>query len=284
MKVSETTSFPHPVLAPWSTDFDGISFTSQISFRENPDDNQVSLHCAATLDQPDIAHLIQEGLATFGCYIKCHDTGMRRLQEFGFPSGIRHFAPGALLGNVQLRPMVWSIQAIESYRPAGVHAEFSGTFSIAPGQILALGEEQVIEVTRPPLPTIESIFEIVLSKEVGENEFEIDTEHDRITVLMGERTFQLVQGLRQADETTRAVAMNSVYVPVVMQVLVQLAEGSEHFEQYRWLHPFLERCRLSNVDIGKPDLLTDAQRLLAHPFASLAQMIEQEDAVDVAAS
>jgi hypothetical protein len=283
MKVSETTSFPHPVLAPWSTDFDGMSFAAQISFRENPDDNQVSLHCAVTLDQPDIASLIQEGLATFGCYIKCQDTGMRRLQEFGVPSGIQHFAPGALLGSVQLRPMVWSTREIESYSPAGVHVEFSGTFSIAPGQILALGEEQVIEVTRPPLPTIESIFEIVLSPEAEENEFEINAEQDRITVQMGERTYQLVQGLRQSDETTRAVVMNSVYVPVVMQVLDELVDGSEHFEQYRWLHPFLERCKLSKVDIGKPDLLRDAQRLLAHPFSLLAQLVEQEESPDAAA-
>ncbi|MDN8617300.1 hypothetical protein [Variovorax ginsengisoli] len=282
MKISETTSFPHPVLAPWSTDIAGATIATEISFREERDENRVSIHCAAAMDQPDILRLIQEGSATFGCYIRCQETGLRRLQHFGFPSGVQHFAPGALLGNVQLRPMVWSTSRIAGYKPQGAHAEFSEGSEIESGQILALDDEQVIEVTRPPLPSIESVFEIISSDEITEGKFDIDTQSDRIIVRMGERTYQLVQSLRLTDDATRAVVMNSLFVPIVMQVLDQLSEGYEPFEQYRWLHPFRARCELVRVDVKKPDLLTDAQRLLEQPFASLAALVYEEDSVDVA--
>jgi hypothetical protein len=277
MKISETTSYPHPVLAPWSTDIAGATIASRIILREEGDGNPVSIHCETNLDQPDIVRLIQYGRATFGCFIKCQETGLRRVQRFGFPSGVHHFAPGALLGRVQFRPMVWAASRIAGYSPQGAHAEFRGRFDIAPGQILALDDEQLIDVTRPPLASLESIFEIMSSDQVEDGMFEVDTESDRVTVRMSEKTYHLVQGLRQTDDVTRAVVMNSLFVPVVMQVLDQLVEGYEQFEQYRWLHPFRARCELVDVDIEKLDLLNDAQRLLAQPFASLGQLIEKRE-------
>jgi hypothetical protein len=173
--------------------------------------------------------------------------------------------------------MVWAVKPIESYRPQGAHAEFGKGFDVEPGQILALDEEQIIDVTRPPIASIESIFEIVSSDEVAEGKFDVDTESDRLIVSMGEKTYQLVQGLRETDDVTRDVIMNSLYVPVVMQILDQLARGHEQFEQYRWFHPFRARCEIAGVNIDEPDLLNDAQRLLEQPFASLERLVPENE-------
>lgn len=275
MKISETTSYPHPVLTPWSSDIEGASFTTAIQFRENGDRNQVSIHFQTQLDHPDIVHLIKSGAAGFGCYIRCQDTGMRRLQRIGFPSGVHHFAPGALLGRVQLRPMIWAVKEIPGYSPAGAHPEFTNGSDIQPGEILALDDEQTIDVIRPPLAPLESIFEIIASEEVKEGEFVVDTEADRITVRMAEATYQLVQALRQTDDLSRVAVMNALFVPVVMEVLERLQEGLEQFEQYRWLHPFRARCEATNIDLENPDLLSDAQRLLDKPFALLQRLTDQ---------
>jgi hypothetical protein len=277
MKITETASYPHPVLAPWSADITGATISTQITFREEGDANQVSIHCAASLNQPDIVSLIRDGSATFGCFIKCQETGLRSLYRFGFPSGVHHFAPGALLGRVQVRPMVWAETPIAGYSPEGAHAEFAGEFDIVPGQLLALDDEQFILVTRLPLASIESIFEIMSSDQIPDGKFEVDTESDRVTVRMSEATYRLVQALRQTDDITRDVLMNSLYVPVVMQVLDQLTDGYEQFEKYRWLHPFRAKCEQADVDIEKLDLLNDAQRLLAQPFALLGNLIPKEE-------
>lgn len=277
MKISESTSYPHPVLAPWSTDISGAIFDADIVYREEGKNNQLSIRCEVNLDQPDLVALLESGAAAFGCFVRCQETGFRRLQRIGFPIGTHDFAPGALLGRVQVRPIVWSVKPIPAYNPTGVHPEFSGAMDIEAGQILALDDESIIEVTRPPLPAIESIFEIISSDEIPDGRFEIDTEQDRIIVKMGETTYQLVQELRQTDDDTRAVIMNALYAPIIMEVLEQLGEaGYEPFEQYRWLHPFRARCELTNIDIHKLELLNDAQQILLLPFGSLKQLTQYE--------
>lgn len=278
MKINETTSFPYPVLTPWSDDIASAKISTDVTFREDQGESQVSIHCATQLDHPQIVKLIENGKATFGCYIRCVETGLRRLQPFGFPTGVHHFAPGALLGSVHLRPMVWTVAPVDGYLPDGMHSEFTEHFNLGPGAILALDDDQIVEVSRPPLPTVESIFEIRSSEEISEGEFAIDLEGDRITVRMGPTTFELVQKLRQTDEQTRVVLMNCLYVPMVMQVLQEVSESNfSGFEQYRWLHPFRARCELARIDIEKIDLLNDAQRLLLKPFTSLEVFIEKED-------
>jgi hypothetical protein len=277
MKISESTSYPHPVLAPWSSDISGAMFRAEVSYREEEQSNQLSIHCAATLDQPDIVALIRNGFATLGCLIRCQETGFRRLQPIGFPTGSHDFAPGALLGRVQIRPIIWSTKPIPHYRPIGVHMEFSDSLDIEIGEILALDKEKIIEVTRPPLPAIESIFEIKSSEELPENRFEIDAELDRVLVRMGVKTYKLVQELRVTDINTQIAVMNSLYVPIVMEVLTQLKErGYEPFESYRWLHPFKARCELSHIDIQKADFLNDAQKLLSFPFATQKKLTQYE--------
>jgi hypothetical protein len=182
-----------------------------------------------------------------------------------------------MLGNVHIRPMVWTVAPTAAYSPNGAHSEFSKTFDLSAGAILALDDEQIIEVTRPPLPTVESIFEIKSSENLAEGDFQVDLAADRIAVRMGPKTFELVQQLRQTDESTRIVNMNSLYVPVVMQVLSELVEsGFDAYENYRWLHPFRSRCEQAGVELEKVDLLTDAQKLLTRPFATLRAFVDQD--------
>lgn len=280
MKINETTSFPYPVLSPWSDDITGATISTEIKFREDKEATQVSIHCSSKIDQPQIRELIGNGQATFGCYVRCIETGLRRLEPFGFPEGVHHFAPGAMLGNVHIRPMVWTTCGISAYSPDGLHPEFVGNFDLGPGAILAIDDEQIIEVSRPPLPTVESIFEITSSEEVPENEFRLDLGADRVTVRMGRKTYDLVQKLRQTDKITRIVNMNSLYVPMVMQMLWELSESDAGFEQYeghRWLHPFRARCEQLGIALEKLDPLTDAQKLLGQPFSSLETLVDDND-------
>lgn len=281
MKINETTSFPYPVLTPWSNDIADTKTSTVVTFREDRGSNQVSIHCATQIEHPQIVALIDKGAATFGCYIKCIETGLRRLQPFSFPAGLHDFAPGAMMGVVHLRPMVWTVTPVPGYIPDGQHPEFGGSFDLGPGAILALDDEQIVEVSRPPLPTVESIFEIKSSEEIPIGKFEIDLESDRITVRMSPNSFELVQKLRQTDDQSRVVLMNSLYVPMLMQVLQEIAESKiNSFEQYRWLNPFRSRCELAGIDLEKIDLLNDAQELLQQPFATLEAFIEKEELAD----
>jgi hypothetical protein len=280
MKISETTSYPHPILAPWSSDISGSTFSTELMLREDGPTQQIDIHCEVSLDQPDLIALIENGDAAFGCFITCISTGFRRMQRFGFPSGSHQFAPGALLGRVQLRPMIWALRPIKTWHPSGAHSEFGNGQDIEPGQILALDDEQRVDVLRPPLPSIESIFEIFSSAEVTEGEFDIEMSGDRINIYMGETTYSLVQGLRQTDDSTRSVVMNALFAPVVMEVLHHVAAGQEQYSSCRWFEPFRKRSELLDVDLKAPSLLTDAQLLLGHPFKGLWRLVGEEEADD----
>jgi hypothetical protein len=137
-----------------------------------------------------------------------------------------------------------------------------------------------VDVLRPPIPAIETIFEIFSSEEVKEGDFEIDTSEDRIKIIMGEKTFGLVQSLREGDLSTRAVVMNGLYVPVVMQVLHQLSDDQDQFSQCRWFEPFKKRCELLDVDLTSSELLTNAQRLLDSPFVGLGRLVQDVEPGD----
>ena len=282
MKISETTSYPHPVLAPWSSDVSGSSIHTELHLREHDEAQQIDIHCQCKLDHPGIVDLIERGQARFGCSITCRATGFRRLQQFGFPSGTHQFAPGALLERVQLRPMIWAVRPIAAYSPAGAHEEFGVPLDIEPGQILAMDDELIVDVLRPPIPSIESIFEIFASPDLGEAEFEIDLSGDRIHVTMSKNTFELVQRLRGESDLSRRAVMSALYVPVVMEVLHQISNSPEEYAQTRWFEPFRKRAELLDVDLKDPELLTDAQTLLDRPFSGLDQLVddyaEEEDA------
>jgi hypothetical protein len=273
VKISEATSYPHPLLAPWSDDILPASFSSEIIFRESVETNQVSVHCETLMEHPGITRLINEGVAAFGCFIKCRETGFRRLQQLGFPIGLHDFAPGALLGRVRLRPIVWALKKIEGYAPDGVHPEFGESVDVEVGGILALGYEKIIDVSRAPVPSIESIFEIKASSDIADGEFGVDTSGERVNIRVSETTFGLILELRRVSEESRAVVMNSLYVPVIMEMLSQLADGPEEFQKYRWFHPFMARCEAMGIDLGKTSLLSDAQKMLNKPFSELAKLI-----------
>jgi hypothetical protein len=277
MKISEATSYPHPVLAPWSEDIKWRPLDTQIHVREDEEGQQVDILCSTSLDHPQLVDLVISGAASFGCFITCRDTGFRRLQPFGFPQGSHQFAPGALLGTIRLRPMIWAVRPVPGYAPLGAHPEFGGRSDIDPGQILALDDEHRIEVLRPPISTIESIFEIYASDELGDAAFQVDTDGDRIRVGMSRETYWLVQNLRQHHHTTLSVTMNSLYVPVVMEVLHQMSSGTDQFDGLRWFEPFRKRCEQLDIDLENPSLLADAQKLLDVPFSGLRTLIADEE-------
>jgi len=227
------------------------------------------------LDHAGILDLISEGKATFGIYVRCQETGLRELRDLEFPLGSHTFAPGALLGRVQLRPMIWTREILAAYLPNGAHSEYTEPMSVGAGQFLALDVEHVFDVSHPSLPPIESIFEVKENPNLAEGEFMVDTGADRIAIRMASQTFQLVQQLRDTNGAARAALMSALYAPAIMEILDQLREGTEDFERFRWLHPFRARCTSVGVDLDNPSLLNDAQRLLGNPFADLSFIISE---------
>jgi hypothetical protein len=169
--------------------------------------------------------------------------------------------------------MIWTTKSVPSYFPSGAHPEFN-EFDLEAGKIIALGEEQILHVTHPALPTVESIFEIDINPDLPDGKFEIDMGEDKIVIRMPNKTFSLVQLLRQTDNSTRMVTRSSLFVPTLMYVLDQISKNGEQFEGLRWYNSFSSRCDLLSINKNNPDLLNDAMKLLENPFMDLNCLVE----------
>lgn len=276
MRLTNEMNFPHPVLADWRTDFTKGKFEVEISYQENTANNQLMLHLETSLECDDIEDLIESGAAQLGCFVSCTATGYRRLIEIGHPAHTYTFKPGDLLDSVNIRPVVWATKEVPAWSPSDLHSEYSGSsYDIRRGKILAMAEEQAIQVARANLPSMETIFMLAVDDTLASGEFGVDMDTEKIKILAPRDTYDLIETLRASGSTSAAVVMNSLYVPCVMRVLSQVATADgqgnfAEFESRRWVTAFQRRCEKLDISHRGADVLGNAQKLLEFPFPLLA--------------
>ena len=271
MRLSDHMNFPHPVLADWRDDYDKGSFGAEIAYREDKSHDRIAISCDISLSNPELEHLLVEGEAAVGIFALCTATGLRELIPLMLGQSTHTFASGSLLGPVILRALIWTVEAIPDWQPKQIHSEFPPTFDLRKGEVLAMGDELQIDIGNLPLPNLETIFSIEVREDLEKGDFEVNLDNPKITILAGRETYDLVETLRK-DSKLGPVVMNSVYVPVIMQVLsiLRSENGTAQYEGKRWVKPFAERC--DKLDVGFDDdspLISDACKLLAMPFHGL---------------
>lgn len=275
MRLSDHMNFPHPVLAEWRDDHREGSFLARIAYQEDRKSDRISIACDLAIANPELEQLLAQGKAAVGIFALCTATGLRELIPLTLGQSVHGFSPGALLGSVVLRPLVWTVQRIQGWQPENIHEEFPKSFDLDEGAILAMGEELRIDIGNLPLPNLETIFSIQVREDLDKGKFEVDLAAPKITILAGRETYDLVERLRK-DSHFGSVVMNSVYVPAIMEVLSLLRseKGVGQYEDRRWVAPFTERCEKLKVsfDDESSSLLSDACRLLAMPFHTLASL------------
>lgn len=277
MRLTNEMNFPHPVLAHWRDDFSDGRFEVEVHYREDKSDGRLELAFDGHLESEAIQNLIDDGRAMLGCFVICRSTGIRRLIELSKLPESYAFARGELLDTVNLRPLVWTIADVAGWSPEGAHEEFADPQSLAKGDIVAMADEVTIEVRKADLPALETIFDLKVNEGLPNGEFEIDTLKDRITILASRETYNLVSVLRVSGGPSAAALMNSLYVPVVMSILTELARGGEgQFEDHRWLEPFRRRYNKLEISPSVDTAFRDAQRLLEMPFHDLGQLAGSE--------
>lgn len=273
MRITKSTRFPHPILGLDTGDFVKGEFSVKIEVTENRSTGAVTLEHAVTLTEPGILALIEKNQASIGCIIKCPDTFFSNLRQMSWPTGRTDFFPGLLLNRVSLRPIIWLKTDLNGWDPKTIHHEFEPPISLNNGDIIAVGEELIINVGQAKLAPIESIFDLVKSKDIPEGTFEVDTTGHRISLLVNEEMFQTLAQLR-LKAGGREVLMSSIYMPAIMEVLDQLRAGDQGFEHLRWHRPFLAKCDLKGILIeDNMSTLKAAQTLLEYPAARLNKII-----------
>ena len=270
MKLSNDMLFAHPVLSSTSTDFKDALFDTDFTVTIGEKDN-LDVLASLMLKCADINALLDSGGAGSGFFLICPQTYDNRLIEMAPGSKGHRFKASDFFGTIRLRPVIWSKEERKHWRSAYLHPEYGGAVDFPAAAILALGDEQTFSVDRERLKPFESIFSLAALDELSPGEIAVDTDADKITIKVHSQTKESIEGIRNS-RTGRNILLNAVYLPVLMQVLNEVATDRSRCETRQWFRIFEAKSASKGVSLSQPDFLRDAQRLLACPF----QMIEAE--------
>jgi hypothetical protein len=276
MKINNSTRFPHPVLSEVTGDYQAGSFSIFIGrTTENPVTGNLNMEYTVSLDEPKLKLKMDNGVAIPGVFITCLDVYYSALHPLEELTGSLAFAPGKLKGRVSIRPFLWAGDGIKNFSSRNLHEDYNNAlWDFSTGSILAMGSEYVIHVGHEKLAPMESIFSLAVSDEVEEGEIKVDTGNDKITILGSNDTFHAINLLRNTKQG-RDILLNSVYLPVVMEVLSQLREDDGTLAGKRWHSVFTAKCTHLKIDLQSGgSILEDAQKLLKLPIKRIMSLME----------
>lgn len=272
MKLRDDMLFGHPVLSPVSDDYHGALFEAE--FIVGVEDETLTIEASISLNCPDLDQLIEEGAAGCGFYLIGRQTYQNRLIEMN-PGRANHtLNAGHFFGTLQVRPVVWSKEARSGWQSRYLHPEYGGAADFPAAAVLAVGEEQRFSVDRERLKPFESIFALAPIDTLQPGEIAVDPDEDKITIGVHPSTKAGIDDIRN-DARGKTVLIASVYLPAVMQVLVEMTGGGRSFEDRQWYRIFAARCAQCGFDPTSAVPLQHAQQLLGYPFLKIDEQKER---------
>lgn len=276
MRINNRTSFPHPVLSEMNDDYLEGEFSVGIDVQESRKVGSVQINYEINITELSIKKLIDSGMAHVGMFIVCNRTYYNEYHRLNDTKGEIVFNVGELRNRTVFRPLVCVDKSISVFNSPNLHEEFYGiNWGFKPADILAIGSELVIEVGLDKLAPMETIFELAISEDIPEGETRVDLGHEKIRIAASKKTCSRIDVLR-GSSVGKLALLNGVYLPVVMETLSALSNQDEDFSQRSWFSVFSAQCRHRGVDLAKPNLLEDAQKLLMSPLGSLINSKEYD--------
>jgi hypothetical protein len=242
-----------------------------MAVEERPNEGELKITYDCEVTEPDIKEFIDNGQARAGLFVTCLETFFNRLENISLGKGQLRFSGGLLNGRVVLRPVIWSDQRMSGWKSSNIHGEFGPEpVALNKHEILGIGDELVINVGWEKLRPLETIFTLAVSPGLADGRIAIDLEADRIRILVSQATHESINRYR-GYIGGKAILLNGVYLPAVMEVIRNLSVERERHEQRRWYRPFTAKCEHLNINLENPDLLESAERLLSYPYLRLME-------------
>lgn len=274
MKISKKTRFPYPVLNSHTTDYKRGEFSIALRVEEFPNSGKLNVKYDIVLEESTLLHLIESKSARLGVFVTCLDTFYNKNIMLDWLNGSLEFPAGTLRGSTVVRPFVCAEKKINNYQNDNLNDEYvKQRLEFEKGSLLAIGNELVINVGREKLAPMESIFSLAVNVDIHDGEIRVQTASDTITIYCSPETYKMINGLRQTHNG-RSILLNSVYLPVVMEVLSHLREDAPSFADKKWFKVFNAKCEHLGIEYSNSNFLEDAQKLLKSPINRLKSVGE----------
>lgn len=282
MKYSPRRNYLHPVLRPWSDDYPGASFQTQIT-RSEIVNGVLNLVIAFDVSEPSIMAQINGGYAICVAMLYCSSTLHRQMLSAGAGSlEISESISCELLrGNVEIHPAIVVNDNVD-HPTNTAHEEYNANpVSISRWHPLAVAQTWHFQVNSNVRPT-KGIFNLENDDQLSDGEFDIKADiSDRyISITANSDTRAKFKSMSGGESR----ALSTVYMSALVAALAEIRKFDDGDEAHDdgWVNCIKVNLKRLNIDIGSDDgqgthtLLRAAQHLLNNPFNAFITAAGQE--------
>lgn len=266
MLIRKNVAFSHPVMSEHTGDYGSCRFLLEVDVIEAPSSTDVTVTGLLRIEDESIVSLVRDGKAALGVACVCQDTYFSRYFPVEQESFSLPFDTGSLRGRVLLQGVVASKTDGLSLTSPNIDGVFPAhARSVYGGDPIAVSEIYAFEAGMEKLAPMESIFRLVSNSNVERGSFRVDLDKQAIEIAVPEKlhsTLSVIRGTRARD-----VLHSSLFLPVLMNVLQQMAAGG--YEDKRWHSVISAKCGSEGIDPSSGDPSDMAQRLLKGPLGRL---------------
>jgi hypothetical protein len=273
MKFDRQKTYPHPVLRPHSDDFVNSEFQASVipSF---PNDEEVCFSFDMALSEGAIVDLIKNQQAHFVSIVSCRDTYTREIIKSYSRAFSKSFRSDDYAGEISVNSYVVASAPVDKYWSNNFNTEFSGSFSLKPGDLLAEEEPRHFFFDREAFKPITTIFDLVKNDNLSGGAWRVDTTSERISIEVSPKMKECI-GNHKSSKEHRAIWLNSLYFSAVLQVLTVLKNEPDIDEG--WAKTINNHLMVKGEDLTSEEPYILAQRLLGDPLNMMATYVFREE-------
>jgi hypothetical protein len=265
MQFDPQRAFPYPVLRPQVDDYVDGEFQAFVESSQSQDMQDLALQAKFQLSVPEIMKCIESGQAEFVLVVSCRETFYR--ERFSTESTeLKVSLPsGHIRGKVEFHSYIVAKSSIKNFSSKWINPEFgSGPFSFEQASVLAVDRPQEIFIDREAFKPVSSIFELVKSENIPEQEWRLSFTDNKVQIRLHPAMKEKIDNFR-TDRRNKAILINSLYFSAVMQCLSMMKSG-EGYDEQRWAKIIEQQCSRAGIDLQKEEEYSAAQKLLLYPL------------------
>lgn len=273
MRFDDQVVYPYPVLRQDTYDYKSAEFFDDTRYVPSASDGPLAIAAGYTLDNPALQALVAEGKAMVGLLVECREALLQKVFHIAPKGTVISLDPFRIHGKISLRTVIHSVQDIESFTSPDFADDFAEVeFDIPAGSLLGFCPPRHLYVEREAFGAADSVIEIQQSDQCKhEDIWDLDTEKDRLSILVSKKMMGEISSLRQQAKG-RQLLMGTLYMSVVQQAVELLKKDGS--EELLWQRVFRQRCTLDNVDLAALDSSKIAQFLLRAPLKPIFETTE----------
>lgn len=207
--------------------------------------------------------------ASMYLYTLCKKTFFSKLTELEEQRGVVKFETNLFRYDIELSAYVIANRTFELASDR-FHPDFGNeTFKVTKGDVLAWSQPNTYSCEKQQYRTMKSVFEFAESNEVPIGKFLLKTDEDYVAVTVNPEFLIAIRRFETAENGKQQL-LGSLFVPAVMQLLMEYKDNTELSEQYKWASVLGQKCRDLELDLEQvADYANFAQDLLKLPLHNL---------------